>query len=136
MNPPLAGDQAVLIIPGGEDPSRDVVRLWVAEALTAVPPLPRLRVTLVVEELVSNARSHGRLPCVLRLSLDHTRRYLLVFVDDSAPDDKDGWWPVGAGLALVDALSLDWGMEPSARGKTMWAEVPVGLRVDGLEIPS
>ena len=126
-------DQAVLIMPGGATPSIDVVRHWVANAMVWVPMVPRLRVSLVVEELVANARRHGRLPCVLRLSLDNTRRYVLVFVDDAGPEAIQ--WPLGAGLTLVDGLALDWGVEPRAGGKTVWAEVPVGVRVEGLDTP-
>lgn len=126
-------DQAVLIMPGGRDPSVDVVRNWVANAMLRVPLVPRLRVSLVVEELVANARRHGRLPCVLRLSLDHSRRYVLVFVDDAGSDPLR--WPLGAGLTLVDGLALDWGVEPRAGGKTVWAEVPTGVRVEGLVAP-
>jgi hypothetical protein len=126
-------DQAVLIIPGGQRPTVDVVRHWAANAMAWVPMAPRLRVSLVVEELVSNARRHGRLPAVLRLSLDHTRRYVLVFVDDAGPATIR--WPLGAGLTMVDGLALAWGVEPRAGGKTVWAEVPVGMRVEGLEVP-
>jgi hypothetical protein len=125
-------DQAVLIMPTGRTPSMDVVRHWAANAMAWVPLVPRLRVSLVVEELVANARNHGRLPCVLRLSLDQTGRYVLVFVDDAGPAIS---WPMGAGLTLVDGLTLDWGVELRANGKTVWAEVPIGLRVEGLETP-
>lgn len=130
----LARGPAVLIIPSGAEPSREDLRHWVAEALVRVPLLPRSRVALVVEELVSNARRHGGLPCVLRLSLDHTRRFLLVFVDDSATTGTQAW-PTRAGLTLVDGLTLEWGVEPRATGKTVWAEVPVGARVHGLVLP-
>jgi hypothetical protein len=131
---PLAGDQAVLIIPSGEDLSEDVVRTWVVAALVGVPMLPRLHAAVVVEELVSNACRHGRLPCVLRLSLDHTRRYLLVFVEDSAPDDG-AVWPVRAGLTLVEGLTSDWAVESRLRGKTVWAEIALGARISGLVVP-
>lgn len=133
-------DQAVLIIPDGDDPPRDVVCHWVADALVWVPAVPSLRVAVVMDELVANARRHGRLPCVVRLSLDRTRRNVLVFVDDSAASAADCVagdvaWPAHAGLTLVDALTLDWGVEPRTRGKTVWARVPAGVRVEGLEVP-
>jgi hypothetical protein len=125
VTPPFA-DQAVLIIPTDEDVSMDVVRAWVHTALDGMGLLPRLRVALVVEELVSNARRHGHLPGVLRLSVDHEYQVLLVYVDDCAGDDGLVW-PCRAGLALVDALSLDWGVEPRPRGKTVWAELALGV---------
>jgi hypothetical protein len=71
---------------------------------------------------------------VLRLSLDHTRRYLLVFVEDSAPDDG-AVWVAGAGLSLVDGLTSDWAVESRPRGKTVWAEIALGARISGLAIP-
>jgi len=110
------------------------VRAWTAGALVGMPLVPRMRAVLVVAELVSNARRHGCLPCVLRLSLDPTRRHLLVFVEDAAPAD-DAVWPVGAGLSLVDGLTSDWAVESRPRGKTVWAEIALGARVSGLAIP-
>lgn len=126
MTSPLADDQAALIVAGEECPSSDVVRGWVHGALTGMALVPRLRAALVAEELVSNARRHGGLPCVLRLSLHRTQQVLLVCVDDCAEDDRDAW-PVQAGLTLVDALSLDWGTDRAALGKTVWAEVALGV---------
>jgi hypothetical protein len=131
---PLADDQAVLIIPAGDDTSADLVRTWVAAALAGVPLVPGLRAALVAEELVSNARRHGGLPCVLRLSLDPTRRYLLVFVDDAAAD-SGAMWPRAAGLSLVDGLASDWAIEPRTRGKTVWAEISLGAHIPRLAIP-
>jgi hypothetical protein len=131
---PLADDQAVLIIAADGDLSDDVVRTWVVAALVGVPAVPKLHTMLVVDELVSNARRHGGLPCVLRLCLDHTRRFLLVFVEDSAPDDG-AVWPMRAGLTLVDGLTSDWAVDARPRGKTVWAEVALGARISGLAVP-
>ena len=96
--------------------------------------LSRLTVGLVVDELVSNARRHGRAPCVLRLSLDDTRRFLFVYVDDSAAHDTASW-PAGAGLTVVDGLTRAWGVQRRAGGKTVWAALPLGVRLDGLANP-
>jgi hypothetical protein len=134
MTFPLADDQAVLIIPSGGGLSEDVVRTWVASALIGIPLVPRLHAELVVEELVSNARQHGSLPCVLRLSLDPTRRYLLVFVEDSSPDDG-AVWPVGAGLVIVEGLTSDWAVEARLRAKTVWAEIALGAWIPSLVVP-
>jgi hypothetical protein len=134
MITPAADRQAVLILPTYDEPAADVVREWVCQALIGVPVLPRLHTALVVEELVSNARLHGRAPCVLRLVLDRTRRSLRVFVEDCEPGTRDVW-PRGGGLTLVDGLSLARGVERRARGKTVWAEIALGARAAGLAMP-
>ena len=134
MTSPLADDQAVMIIPSDGDPSDDVVRAWVTAVLIGVPLVPRLAAVLVVAELVSNARRHGRLPCVLRLSLDDTRRYLLVFAEDSGTDDG-GVWSARSGLVLVDGLTSGWAVQRRPLGKTVCAEIALGARIPGLRIP-
>ncbi|GAB1511010.1 ATP-binding protein [Actinophytocola sp. KF-1] len=134
MTPPVADDQAVLIIPARVEQSAPLVRLWVAAAVERAPVVSRLRVMLVVDELVSNARRHGRSPCVLRMSLDDTGRSLFVYVEDSAARDTSSW-PAGAGLALVDGLVTAWGVLRRAGGKTVWAALPLGVRLDGLANP-
>jgi hypothetical protein len=131
---PGADDQAVLIIPAGGDSAEDLVRAWVAAALDGVPLVPRLRVALVVEELVSNAHRHGGLPCVLRLSRDESHHFLQVYVDDSGVDDG-AEWVAGSGLSLVDGLTSHWSVEWRARGKTVWGEVGVGIRVGAINAP-
>lgn len=134
MTAPAAGDQAVLIIPPGAGSADDLVRVWVAVALDGVPLLPRLRTELVVEELVSNAHRHGGLPCVLRLSLDDSHRFLQIFVDDSGVDDG-AEWVAGSGLSLVDGLTSHWSVEWRARGKTVWGEIGVGMRIGAINAP-
>jgi hypothetical protein len=131
---PAAGDQAVLIIPSGGGSAEDLVRLWVAAALNGVPLVPRLRAALVVEELVANAHRHGRLPCVLRLALDESHRFLQVFVDDAGADDG-AVWTAGSGLSLVDGLTAHWSVEWRAQGKTVWGEIGVGMRITAIDAP-
>ncbi|MFC4857739.1 ATP-binding protein [Actinophytocola glycyrrhizae] len=121
MTLPFA-DQSTLIIPTPGVPTPDEVQVWIQETLAEVPAVPRLRSTLVVEELLANARLHARPPYVLRVALDHTRRALRVFVEDCAPH-SGGSWRTGSGLALVDGLSRGWGVERRTRAKTVWAEV-------------
>lgn len=130
MTSPLADDQALLIVPADLDASEDLVRTWAWASLDGVPLVPRLRAAIVIDELVSNASRYGGSLCVLRLSLDHTRRYLLVFVDDTVADDGTAW-PVHAGLTLVEGLTSDWAVERRAQGKTVWAEIPLGMRFPG-----
>ncbi|MFI7672240.1 ATP-binding protein [Actinophytocola sp. NPDC049390] len=134
MTSPVADGQAVLVVPHRVDASASLVRLWVAAAIDGVPVTSRLAVTLVVDELVSNARTHGGSPCVLRLSLDDTRRFLFVYVDDATARDTASW-SAGAGLTLVDALTVTWGVHRRAGGKAVWAVLPLGVRLDGLANP-
>jgi hypothetical protein len=130
----LADDQVLLLVPSGAEPAARLVRSWVAIALEGIPLIPRLTVAVVVDELVSNACRHGRLPCVLRLCLDITRRYMLVSVDDAAPDDGTEWLS-RAGLTLVDGLASDWAVHQRPQGKTVWAEVALGFCPVGLVRP-
>jgi anti-sigma regulatory factor (Ser/Thr protein kinase) len=94
-------------------------------------------VELVVAELAANAVTHGRVPgrdAELRLGQDGEGR-VRVEVSDvrgerlpvPAPEDRllaDG----GRGLALVAALTEEWGVagRPGAPGKTVWAVVAAG----------
>ena len=121
MTLPFA-DQVALIIPTADEPPPDEVRCWVQDNLASVAPVPRLHAALVAEELVGNAREHGRPPYVLRVAVDPQRRALRVFVEDCAAH-SDRPWRTRGGLALVDALSRGWGVERRTSAKTVWAEV-------------
>ncbi|MFJ4617487.1 ATP-binding protein [Streptomyces sp. NPDC088812] len=96
-------------------------------------------VALVVGELAANAVRHGRVPgrdAHLRMFFDTTAGLVRIEVADAVaghhppavppsalPDDESG-----RGLLLVDALAVRRGT--AARhpvGKTVWAEVPVGV---------
>jgi CheY-like chemotaxis protein len=82
---------------------------------------------LIVSELVTNAVLHGR--SHPQLVLVHEGGSLRIEVaDDSAaspeprlPDDDDEH---GRGLLLVGAFSAAWGVQPTASGKRIWAQVP------------
>jgi anti-sigma regulatory factor (Ser/Thr protein kinase) len=98
-------------------------------AVTAPDALP-LNVyddaALIISELVTNSiRAGGR---VIEVRLLCTLDMLRVCVFDDAPgiprllatgprEDH------GRGLALVDALSAGWGVEPALVGKEVWAEL-------------
>lgn len=89
---------------------------------------------LIVSELVTNCIEHaapntlpGQEPGRCRLALESpAARTVRVSVSDASPrrprvrvsgvaDEH------GRGLAIVGALAADWGTEPTARGKTVWA---------------
>lgn len=83
-------------------------------------------VELVVTELATNATVHAH--TVFTVSLHAFDGTLLLAVEDGSRD-----WPTrtfaaadldthGRGLAIVDLLSRDWGMDPLFAGKSVWAE--------------
>jgi anti-sigma regulatory factor (Ser/Thr protein kinase) len=100
-------------------------------------------VALLVAELTTNAVRHGRVPgrdFRLRLSSDARRRLIRIEVSDASSDRPSTGAPTpssgvesGRGLLLVDVLATRWGVTPRVPvGKTVWAEVPVGLPVEPL----
>ncbi|MEV0246910.1 ATP-binding protein [Nocardia sp. NPDC050712] len=83
---------------------------------------------LSVDEMVVNAREHGRSPwrCRLRLLADPAR--LRVEVDDSSTEDPFVRVPDaagGRGMLLLERIAIEWGVIHYARFKTVWAEVPL-----------
>jgi anti-sigma regulatory factor (Ser/Thr protein kinase) len=91
-------------------------------------------VALVATELVGNAVRHGASatdpdaswtvawsigPDEILISVEDPNDELPV-VRHAAPDA-----PSGRGLAIVSALSSEWGVEPTDRGKRVWAKVRV-----------
>jgi hypothetical protein len=84
---------------------------------------------LVVTELATNAVVHARSPFSVAVRAEDSR--VRVSVRDSCPvtptlcDDGPSV-PSGHGIRLVDALSADWGVELTADGKTVWADLQSG----------
>lgn len=88
---------------------------------------------LIVSELVGNAVRHGAPPLQLRLVLE---QMLTCEVSDSAAGaphvqhactvDENG-----RGLFIVAGLADQWGVRHRARGKTVWAQQPLGAAWDG-----
>lgn len=84
-------------------------------------------VGLVTTELATNAVLHGRSTFTVTLRRDET--HVVVQVADENPRLP---MPVpthsssdlsGRGLGIVERLSTDWGIMPSASGKVVWAEL-------------
>lgn len=81
---------------------------------------------LVVSELITNAVMAGSSSIDMDLTVhrDHVR----VAVADDAPGTPTLQRPSardehGRGLTIVSAISRDWGVEPEASGKVVWASV-------------
>src|SRR3954453_8508092 len=112
----------------GESDAVPRARQFVRERLAEAPSEQRDDVELVIAELVTNAVLHGVEPVTLRLRLDPA--VVRVEVHDTGrprpiamPGGVDAM--TGRGLALVAALSREWGVEPTPDGgKVVWAQVP------------
>jgi anti-sigma regulatory factor (Ser/Thr protein kinase) len=84
---------------------------------------------LLVSELVTNAIQHvgpGAAETVLRL--EYGGSWLRIEVHDASPHGPQPRTPdwldeSGFGLLLVDALADKWGVEQTAQGKAVWAEL-------------
>ncbi|PPK98332.1 histidine kinase-like protein [Kineococcus xinjiangensis] len=83
---------------------------------------------LLVTEVVTNAVAHGGPPITLRLTCDGTPGMLVAVSDggseapvrrEAAPEATSG-----RGIALVDLLSDDWGVDLRETGKTVWFHLP------------
>lgn len=111
----------------GEPSSVGRARTWVGDTLRAWACEPlRDAARLVTSELVGNGVRHAGTPLTVDLSLG--AHELRIAVTDAAPSDvaprphhAGPWADGGRGLALVEAVSDRWGIEPTAVGKTVWA---------------
>ncbi|MDQ1648331.1 MAG: hypothetical protein QOG60_388, partial [Frankiaceae bacterium] len=123
------GEPDVLRLSSGPD-AVPRARRYVTERLTG----PRLSayvddVELAVAELVTNAVLHGAPPLSLRLTPQDDLVRIEV-ADGSRQTPVRGRVDVaamtGRGLALVDALTVRWGVDAVDDGKVVWAEVGSG----------
>ena len=110
----------------------------IAVALTAHGRADRVPdATAVVEELVQNARQHGRDPVTttIRATADGQ---LVIEVSDAGPSlpalraatsrgavarSEPAPHPAGTGLKVVGLLSQAWGIRAAGEGKTVWAQL-------------
>jgi anti-sigma regulatory factor (Ser/Thr protein kinase) len=114
-----------------EPASAGAGRRFVAERLAerGLEPLTDV-VTLLANELVTNAILHARSEIDLVVDCDEQR--VRVEVHDASPIDTvlrvyDNETTTGRGLALVEAFSRRWGVEPTGLGKAVWFEVPTAV---------
>ena len=82
---------------------------------------------MLVSELVTNALLHGRPPIVSQIRCLE-QDGLWVGVSDASPLppvplDREVAAAHGRGMALVNMLSDDWGVEPAEPGKRVWFRV-------------
>ena len=88
---------------------------------------------LVVTELVTNALLHARPPVAVRVALlDPGVRIEVADPFRLSPvrprDNPEAM--TGRGIALIEALSQRWGVEPATEGKVIWAELGLSRSED------
>jgi anti-sigma regulatory factor (Ser/Thr protein kinase) len=84
------------------------------------------QLVLVGCELVTNAVLHARTELGLALELYPDRVRVSVRDQASTPAALRHYRPealTGRGLAMVDAVSRSWGVDPAGTGKRIWAEI-------------
>jgi anti-sigma regulatory factor (Ser/Thr protein kinase) len=114
---------AIELHPGSSAPGE--ARAFVRDQLSATFPEVLDVVGLCVSEMVTNAIDHAQPPYRLRLS-EHGRS-LRIELEDATVDppvvrSQHPLQSRGRGMYLVETLSRAWGVLPSERGKTVWAE--------------
>lgn len=94
---------------------------------------------LCVSELTGNAAVHSA-ATFMEVSLDHLGVGIRIGVEDDGPTPVEAVTPgtlaldldldspadqptTGRGLAIVSMLASDWGVEPTPRGKLVWADL-------------
>lgn len=114
---------------GSEPAAIPKARRFVASSLGGEAPPTVHTVELVVTELLTNALLHGEPPVLVRLI--HLGQAIRVEVEDAARElpvlgVRDPESMTGRGLAVVAALSANWGFDAGrGAGKVVWSELPV-----------
>jgi anti-sigma regulatory factor (Ser/Thr protein kinase) len=105
----------------------DTLRAWGHDAL--VPDA-----ALLVSELATNAVRHASSP--FRATVSRSDSTVRIAVEDLGstepqlrPADLERLG--GRGVALVDAVSMSWGVDPAPLGKVVWCELPISGRLAG-----
>jgi anti-sigma regulatory factor (Ser/Thr protein kinase) len=95
--------------------------------LSGVDPEAIEAAELLTSELVTNAIVHGSGDPILNVSVGGSRLRIEVHDSDPTIDLTPQRFDVpsarGRGLALVDALSSSWGVEPRSGGKAVWFDL-------------
>lgn len=80
---------------------------------------------VVVGELAANAHLHAQSAFNVTLSIDDVIRVAVRDSSQTMPAEREPSDTSGRGLMMVRALSIRWGSDLRADGKTVWATVPV-----------
>lgn len=89
---------------------------------------------MVVSELVSNATRHGG-GCLQLDSQAHGQQVTIGAADGSAavPRRRDPGLAGGFGIALIEALTINWGVHEHENGERVWVEF--GAPAQGRQTP-
>ncbi|OXM50662.1 ATP-binding protein [Amycolatopsis thailandensis] len=128
----ITGTRQAYEFPAGGAPPLGEVRAWLRQQLSDVGRGTMADTELLTTELVTNAHEHADGVAELRVSVASDRDVVRVEVDDRRPHlrprrvtKQDPTTPHGRGLALVEAISTEWGVATGTEYKTVWAEIPV-----------
>jgi anti-sigma regulatory factor (Ser/Thr protein kinase) len=138
----LTDDEKIAIVPGSVHdvsctlPARPAAAAQArrAFAFLALPEITREDLALLVSELVTNAVRHAGLSSgdPIDVKLVNGGRTVRLAVHDGgggftfSPARDDGPPAAGGrGLAIVDALSANWGVDRDGAGCTVWCELAV-----------
>ena len=123
---PASGASEELQLPAQRSSAR-LARHWVIHvtAASGVTGAQNQVVELLTAELVANAAVHGPADGTIRVRAWTDTRHAYVSVSDDSstspvvrhPEPSD---VSGRGMALVQALADDWGVEVGPGGKTVW----------------
>ncbi len=114
-----------------ESASAGVARRFVVDAVRGtVGPVDIEFVALLTSELVTNAIVHAGTPiglvvrgihgCV-QIEVSDGSDQMPVVVDQAVASES------GHGMSILVLLSKDWGVIPTAEGKTVWFSLPAGV---------
>ncbi|MCV2394958.1 ATP-binding protein [Actinotalea sp. M2MS4P-6] len=127
---PDGTSDASLVLPGHRQ-SVAVGRHWVVRTAAArgVDGMANQVVELLSSELLSNAVLHGASGQAIGVQVRHTIASVRISVSDAGEHnpvvlDTDPQSINGRGMAIVEAMSTRWGIEPHPEGgKTVWFEL-------------
>ncbi|MCW2542007.1 MAG: ATP-binding region ATPase domain protein [Frankiales bacterium] len=114
--------------------------LLAALAGTAIAGDDAFDASLIASELIGNAIRHAPpLPSghlMVEWHIDQTRYTISVTDGGVRPDlatrQPSAWEPSGRGLAIIDALADEWGVEPTEIGTRVWASRTVPANTEAV----
>jgi len=129
--PPDEDDGALRLELPPQRRSVGVGRHWVVRvaAEAGVTGMANQVVELLASELLANAVLHGAGDESIRIDVDYTDTVVRVSVTDNLPQrpvvlHPEPIAPAGRGMAIIEAMSNRWGVEPRpSGGKTVWFEI-------------